>query len=81
MALYGKRIVAETSSAVDRTTFEALGDVHVLEIVKPLPSATVGALGEHVKVDQAHVCVQHHLWMQVPSIIITVFPDPLRLAR
>ena len=49
--------VEARSSAVDRITIEALSDVHVPEIAESLPSATVGALGEHVEVDQAHVCV------------------------
>lgn len=68
-ALNAKRCFVEPrSSTVDRIIIEALGDVHVLEIAKPLPSATVGALGEHVSVDQAHVCVQHHLWVQVTAV-------------
>jgi hypothetical protein len=66
----------EPSTAVGRCTVKRLSDVHVVEIAKPFPSATVGALGKQVTVSQTYVRVQHHLWVQISLVLIGVFPDP-----
>ena len=56
-------------AAVDWLTIKCVCNVQRFQSGKPLPGATVGALGKDIPINQTHVRVQHHLGMLASCIV------------